>query len=402
MIKNKNLFISLFILLVLIPAFLFPTSTLAVNDIKLISTSTKSDFPNALTFFVKAESPTNITRIRLRYEVDKTTYAPSFAEFWPAFTPSNSVSTSWVWDMRKGSLPPGASITYWWVIEDSSGNKLTSQRETVQFNDTRYKWQKINRGKISLFWYKGDTNFASTLLNAAVEAADRLGKDTGAPLDKPASIYIYASYADLRGSLVATEEWTGGVAYAGFNTISIGISPNNLDWGKKAVAHELGHLVTHQITTSPYGSDLPPWLDEGLAMHAEGEQNSATVKALLKAIKEGQIATLQSLSSPFPADPEAAYYAYAQSQSVVEFLISKYGNSKMNQLLVTFNEGYTMNEALYRVYGFDLQGLDKAWIEYMLSTKEKLEQSKVGESFRTFEFSCCSPVMDAVLSAGGG
>ncbi|GAI54848.1 unnamed protein product, partial [marine sediment metagenome] len=30
-----------------------------------------------------------------------------------------------------------------------------------------------------------------------------------------------------------------------------------LDWGKRALAHELGHLVTHQITFSPYGAILP-------------------------------------------------------------------------------------------------------------------------------------------------
>src|SRR5208337_62922 len=110
-----------------------------------------------------------------------------------------------------------------------------------------------------------------------------------------------ATYADLRGSIVAPQEWTGGLAYFAFNIIAIGISPDNLDWGKEALSHEMGHLVTHQVTISPYVSELPPWLDEGLAMHAQGPQSDSDKAALRTAIADGTIATLETLSSPFSA-----------------------------------------------------------------------------------------------------
>ncbi len=294
---RKILIIGVLLLVLLIPA-----NVSAAGDIKLLNSTTKIDFPNLLTFNIKAASSATITRIRLRYEVDKMTYAPAFAEAWPDFQPGKSISTSWDWDMRKGSLPPGAKITYWWIIEDNSKNRLTTPKETLSFDDTRNKWQKTSDNKITVFWYQGSPSFAGDLLKAAVDAGNKLGKDTGVYLDKPVSLYIYANYQDLRGSIVAPEEWTGGVAYAGFNIISIGISPNNLEWGKKAVAHELGHLITHQVTVSPYGATIPPWLDEGLAMHAEGEQGNSDKEALVKAIEDGRLATLQSLSSPFSAD----------------------------------------------------------------------------------------------------
>jgi hypothetical protein len=169
--------------------------------------------------------------------------------------------------------------------------------------------------------------------------------------------------------MVATEEWTGGVKYMEFNVISIGISAGNLDWGKKAIAHELGHEVTHQLLTSPYSAYLPLWLDEGMAMHAEGAQDDNARNALIKAVKDGSIATLKSLSGPFPADPNDAAYAYAQSQSVVEYLLDKYGNTKMHDLLVYFNDGHTIDEALTKVYGFDTAGLDGAWKLYMAPVK---------------------------------
>jgi len=359
----------LIVILGLLLMLLLPANVAAAGDIKLTSSSTKIIFPGSLTFNIKAESSAPITRIRLRYEIDKADYAPAYAEAWPEFTPAKTVSTDWTWDMRTTFTPPGAKITYWWVIEDSTGNKFTSPKETVSFDDTRYKWQKLSSGAITLYWYKGGTAFAEDLMKTAQQAVDKLGKDTGSPLKQTISIYIYASPEDLQSSMVSTEEWTGGVKYPDFNVISIGIAANNLEWGKKAVAHELGHEVTHQLVTSPYGASLPLWIDEGLAMHAEGPQGEYERNALIKAIQENGLLTLKSLSGPFPADPNETAYAYAQSQSVVEYMLDKYGNQKMHDLLTYFNDGHTFDESLLEVYGFDLAGLDKAWAQYMLSQK---------------------------------
>jgi hypothetical protein len=359
---TRKLCIALLLLLIcVIPAGV----SAAAGDIKLLDSGTEADFPNLLTFNIRTESSAPITRIRLRYKVDKKIYAPTFAEAWPVFQPAKNVKTSWSWDMRKGVLPPGAVVTYWWVIEDSAGNRLLTPEKSLTFDDTRYKWQKAGDQNINIYWYQGSRSFADDLLKAAVEAKERLERDTGATLDKPVNIYIYANYSDLRGSMVSPDEWTGGVAYRGFNIISIGISPNNLGWGKKAVAHELGHLLTQQVTVSPYGEIRPYWLDEGLAMHAEGEQSEAEKKDLQTIIADGRIATLRSLTSPFPASPEEAFFAYAQSQSVIEYLISTYGKEKIYQLLVLLDEGYSVDNALLKTYGFNLSGLDDAWLKNM-------------------------------------
>jgi len=363
---RKLCIILLLLLICIIPAGVFAE----VDNIKLLGSSTKADFPNLLTFNIRAESASPITRIRLRYQVDKKIYAPTVAEAWPEFQPAKNVNAAWNWDMRKGTLPPGARVTYWWVIEDNLGNKLVTPKQSTTFDDTRYKWQRISDQNINIYWYKGSGSFAGDLLKAAVNAKERLERDTGATLDKPVYIYIYANYSDLQGSIVSPDEWTGGVAYRGFTIISIGISPNNLNWGQKAVAHELGHLLTQQVTTSPYGEIRPYWLDEGLAMHAEGEQSEADKKELQRSIEDGRIATLLSLSSPFPASSEDAFLAYAQSQCVIEYLINTYGKDKINRLLVMLNDGYSIDEALSQAYGFNLRGLDDAWLKYMTATPQ--------------------------------
>jgi len=358
------------ITLLLLLIYLMPAAVSAADDVRLLDSSTEADFPNTLTFKVRAESADPITRIRLRYEVDKKMYSPTFAEAWPEFQPARNIETAWSWDMRKGMLPPGARVTYWWVIEDAGGNRLTTPKNIITFDDTRYQWQKVSDQNINIYWYRGSSSFAGDLLKAATDAKGRLERDTDVTLDKPVYIYIYANFSDLRDSIIAPDEWTGGVAYRGFNIISIGISPNNLAWGKKAVAHELGHLMTQQVTVSPYGETRPYWLDEGLAMHAEGEQSEADREELQRSIEDGRIATLQSITSPFPADPQEAYFAYAQSQSVIEYLINVHGREKIHRLLVLINDGYSLDDALTNVYGFNLSGLDDAWLEYMTTAPQ--------------------------------
>jgi hypothetical protein len=330
------------------------------GQIRVLSTTTKVEFPTALSFNLEAESSVNITDITLRYKVDKISYAPLITEVHPQFTPACRVKTSWAWDTRKSSLPPGAKIDYRWLIENAAGDKLEIEMNTVRFEDNRYAWQTLEASQVSLFWYQGGSSFGQTLLDAALEALDRLAKDTGAHLERPARIYIYTNYDDLRGALIFPQEWTGGVAFVEYGIIAIGIAPNNLAWGKRTIAHELAHLVTYQMTFNPY-SYLPTWLNEGLSMYAEGELDASLKFALNQAISQDSLISVRSLCSNFPTDPEQASVCYAESYSLVKFLIDSYGGDKMTKLLAVFKQGSSCDAALEKVYGFDMDRLEELW-----------------------------------------
>jgi hypothetical protein len=201
-------------------------------------------------------------------------------------------------------------------------------------------------------------------MSAAQQALARLSQDTGAQLKKPVRLYIYASTQDLQGAMIFPQEWTGGATYAEYGTIAIGIATSNLNWGQRAIAHELSHLVTHQMVFNPY-NDLPTWLDEGLAMYAEGVLETGFASSLKQAIATNSLISMRSLASPFSALPELATQSYAESFSIVEFLISQYGQEKMLALLNTFRQGSGWDAALVKVYDFDMDGLDKLWRVYV-------------------------------------
>ncbi len=342
-----------------------PVPVQAQGGLKILSSSAKVEFPSELSFSLSTESDVDIADIRLHYTVDRISLAHVTSEVYIEFVPGPVVDTEWTLDMRMtGGLPPGSSVEYWWTVEDASGCRVETAPARVQFDDNRYFWHSLTEGKVTIFWYEGGDSFAQELMAAAHQALARLTEDTGACLERPVSMYIYASTSDLQGAMIYSQEWAGGVTFARYGIIAIGISPDSLYWGKRTVVHELTHLIIHQEILNPYCS-LPTWLDEGLAMYAEGNLEPGFATALHEALAEDSLISVRSLSSPFSAFAEESYLAYAQGYSLVEFLVTNYGQAKMLELLDTFSQGSSYDAALGKVYGFDTDGLDALWRDYV-------------------------------------
>jgi hypothetical protein len=357
----------IFIFLVLFLVTLSPVAAQSQATISISNSSAQMDFPLNLNFSSQIKSNTNITDIRLRYQIQQMSFAKITSEVYVVFSPSTTVNAKYTLDMRKtGGLPPGSNLTYWWTVKNASG--ATEESEPVQFqvNDNRYKWRNLSQGKISLFWYQGNDAFAQALMSTAQSSLAKLAQDTGASPDQTINIYIYNGSKDLQGSMIYPQEWTGGVAFTQYNIVAIGISPDNLVWGQGAMTHELTHVVISQMTFSPY-ADLPVWLNEGLAMYSEGALGPQYTSPLKNAISSSSLISARSISSPFSSNTNKSLLSYAESFGLVEYLVSQYGSNKMLQLLSTFKQGSTYDDAFKTVYGFDMDVLNNQWKNWITS-----------------------------------
>jgi hypothetical protein len=115
-----------------------------------------------------------------------------------------------------------------------------------------------------------------------------------------------------------------------------------------------------------YGIELPTWLNEGLALFAEGELRSDMATTLSSAVKRDRLDSVQSLSSSFPADTAGATLAYAESYSLVDYLLDhKGGKENMLDLLGAIRDGSGYVEALQSVYGLSIAELDLQWSQHL-------------------------------------
>lgn len=342
--------------------------TIELDGFSITLSDPKVDFPDSIEFKIEAESDAQITDITLQYRMDKVGLLPVTSVVFPAFTAGEKTSAEWKWDMTQtGGLPPGADLSYWWSIEDASGHKADTPFKALSFDDGRHEWKDAQSSSFNLYWYKGDSRFAQQLVSAGEEALSRLEDDIGAKPERTIEVYVYGSTKALQGSLIFPQEWTGGLAYTEYGIVALGVSTEQLGWGERAMAHEMAHLVVHQVTMNGYGLVLPTWLDEGLAMYAEGEQSDASAAALKSAAKlPNGLISVQSLSSSFPADTASATLAYAESYSLVEYLLDlRGGKENMLYLLGATRAGSGYVEALQDVYGLSIDQLDFQWKQHL-------------------------------------
>jgi len=375
----------------------------AQETIRVLDTHVTADFPLSITFHLEAQGPVPISKAELRFRVEQRSCAQAESSGFAEFAPARHINTRWTWDMRKGgSFPPGAVVRYRWRLQDESGEVVETPEETHQVVDDRYPWQSITQGPLTLSWHRGDQGFATALMDAVQEALDRLEASTGTRPFKPVELFIYGSSEDLRGALVFPQQWTGGVSFTGFNIIAVGIPPGSLAWGQRAIAHELTHVVVGQVTFNCFHG-IPSWLHEGLATYnedASGEPLPAYSNALRKAIKTGELLSVPSLGGGFPTAQDEALLAYGESFSLVQYLTERYGAEELGMLLTEFRSGITTDAALQRTYGFDQQGLEKEWRQYigappMAEASPGHTPTPVAPAIPTFEpFTLSTPTPD--------
>ena len=321
----------------------------------------KLDFPNTITFQATISATTNLTSVILEYGTEQQTCGDVIAKAFPEFSPAKSVNVEWTWDMRQsGSLPPGATIWWRWRYTDDTGKETVSEQKTIIWLDSVHRWQTLTSGELNLHWYGKDKAFAQEMLNAGTEGLGRNDKQAGLKTDSPIDLYVYPNYDDLREAILYESSWVGGQAFPDENIVIMGTSGSDSNWDKNTVIHELTHVLVGHLTFSCL-SYVPQWLNEGLAVYSEGPLDSQFQGPLDQAIQNDNLLTIRSISGAFSEVASKADLSYAQSYSVVNFLIETYGQDKMTALLVALRDGATTDDALTQTYGFNIDGLETEW-----------------------------------------
>lgn len=316
-------------------------------------------FPQDIVFQLDLDPSVTLTGAVLTYDVARFSCLEASSSV-PVEVTSSQLAWTWVMS-RSGNPPPGTAVSWHWTLTDDAGNQFTTPSQTVVLSDDRFNWKHLTNGRITLYWYEG-TNVGPTLLDAAVAGLTQLEQDMGILLQDDVTIFIYESSEAMRDAILYVQDWAGGVAFDEYNTILMGVPPNIADtWGRTTIRHELAHLVLGQAGRSCVGGSRPTWLEEGLAVYAEGEPEEEVQQDIANGIADNSFEPVRSLNGAFPAHSTAAGIAYSQSYSVVAFLLETYGQEKMQQFIAVLAGGEDYDDALQTVYGFNVDGLEQAW-----------------------------------------
>jgi hypothetical protein len=319
-------------------------------------------FQESMTFRLSAESAVEITSAKLFYRVTGQT-SSNKTEL--EFEPATSVELVHVEDMADESnyRPPMIGITYWWLIANENGDRLKTDPVSFVYEDTRYDWDVLEGEMVRLYWHDQDQAFGQGYFDAAISAAADLSGEFGVSPEDPVSIVIYNTHRELMSSLQeSSAEWTGAVNFSGTGCIAIGLGPAS--WMDKVIPHELTHAMLDQVTKPPFG-DIPRWLHEGMAVRSEGGMSVEERAALADAIRDDTLISLRVLNSAFADAREQAILSYAESNSLINFIIEQHGTEKLGELIAVFAEGAHYDDAMLEIFGVDMDGMEDLWREHI-------------------------------------
>lgn len=317
-----------------------------------------SDFPKGITFSVDYSTTEPIERAELLYSYagDQTLNLVT-----AQVTDPVARSVSYFLDLQIYYLPPGLDLTYYWRLTGENGETAETKPATVTWLDSRFNWTTIETADVRVSTYDGDPEFAQQILDSAQAAVDRVQNDLNVKLDQQVRIWSYPSKEDFSGTQAPnTEGWLAGVAFPDLKLILAVLPTGDTTEVGRVIPHEIAHQVIHQAIENPF-SDLPTWLDEGVAVSYQDNGNEGFPSMVQSAADQGALFSIRSLNSGFPYDAGSATLSYAESFSIVTFIRTKWGEDGLARLINAYKEGISDDDAAKQALGVDLTELDALW-----------------------------------------
>ncbi len=331
------------------------------QGIELVSEEVTTDFPDKVVFKLSASSPDPIDEIRVFL---KTKATGRSAYGYLDLDPGQLVDGEYVMDLGSaGYRPPGTVIKYHYEIRDEAGRTFTSNEREHLYLDDSLDWKSITNGILTIYYY-GEfvERRAQTVLDAAQETLDNMGPILGIQPTEPIRIVSYSNYRDMvralpfRSQAVSQDLQTQGQAWSDERVVVL-LSATETVTG--IASHEFVHILVGEAA-GQFGNAVPAWLNEGLAEYGNVDQTPEYDRALAYAVYTRRLKPLWHLQS-LGGEPEDILIGYGHGKSVVSYLIARFGEEKMAELMGRFRQGDTADEALMTVYGFDQYGLDSEW-----------------------------------------
>jgi hypothetical protein len=334
----------------------------AASGITVVKSEASHSFAQQIVFTLEAASDAEITQVYLFFHAagDERTETADLT----IGEPGRAIT--YVHDLGNFPLPPFATVSFWWQIEDAAGNTLTTDPQQFEYTDNRFQWEQLGAEGITVHWIegRGDPAFGQAALDIAQASVEEINAELRAPMPESIDIYIYDTQQNLEAAMALTgRDWAGGQARPELGVIVAAIphEQGHTSRMNRYIPHEITHLLVYQLVTPAGYRYVPEWLDEGLATANERLPEPDYALALEEAREEGRLIPLEDLCVPFSPERSTALLAYAQSGSLVQFIREQYGAEGIRALLAAYANGAGCAGGVQEALSVSLSGLETAW-----------------------------------------
>jgi hypothetical protein len=268
-------------------------------------------------------------------------------------------------DLQADPVFPFSSVDYWWDILLASGEKIVTEKQSLQYADDRFTWQSFEKGPATVRWVEGDPLSAQDAADLLLMELGTESADLALPVPGGVELYIYPRLADFHSGLgKLVYGWEGAVTDPASGIILIAAAPGAE--GRESLATLLPHEAVHVLLGARWKeayASLPQWLVEGTAAGFETEPRPEADRVFREAARTGTLIPMAALCRSFPSEEGPALLAYAESKSFVAYLRATLGTAALRTGMEAYAAGADCAQGFSGSTGSSLDLLERSWRE---------------------------------------
>ena len=272
MLKNKVIYLLLFLLFINNQEYLFSQQMDQSEVVKNQKFSVSVDFPETINFHFEGESTKKIEDIKVEFKTgDRKTLQYAYMDI--AQKDLNVVGDmEFRISTQGGFIPPGSKITWNLVIYFDDNSKIITSDQNFVLMDTRFDdWELYEDRSVNIY-YRYSRTRAERLSKECNELLQEMFPIVGNVIDDPITIVLYNNYSEMIGAIRSKSKTsdrkliTAGQAFDEASVVLVLAGRNDIG----TATHEMMHILVGRATDGSVG--LPLWLNEGLAEYANRDK----------------------------------------------------------------------------------------------------------------------------------
>ncbi|MGB8658747.1 MAG: BamA/TamA family outer membrane protein [Candidatus Zixiibacteriota bacterium] len=247
--------------------------------------------------------------------------------------------------------------------------RSVAQEPNFGKNKVQYKsfdWHYLQTEKFDIYYYQGEYHLAKFAAGVLEKAYSKVKKELRYDLSKKIPVILYDSPNDFQQTNVVPdliEEGVGGFTESFKTRVVVPFTGSYEDF-RHVLHHELTHAVVYDmlygnllssILSRGYLFQLPLWFAEGYAEYSSrGGWDIEADMVLKDATIEGYLT---------PLDQAGGFLVYKEGQSAIGYIVEKYGEEKLSEILNRGKRELSMDKALKSAIGLDQAAFSEEWMK---------------------------------------
>jgi len=341
----------------------------AQNEGGIVSSTADYIYGQTMRFHLSAAGIGPVHAITLYFRLGASADSFAVAIDVPA---GQQIDVSYALDLTQTRLPPFVAVTYWWELERDEDTLIVPE-QIISYTDDQFNWSQLvetdeaGGGSVRFHWTGEGTATGERARDLVFEMLPRLAPLLPVEQVLPFDVYIYPSTADLGAAMrLAGRDFQPGQTYPELGVVLAAVV--NPETAEAELRPELARGLVDLLLFQGLGQSayrVPPWLTHGLAGAVRGAADIPGDDALRAAISAETTLPVEELCAGLPIGGDLAA---AQSEALVSFIATNYGDAAVRDLVAAFAAGDDCPAALQRTLQLTPAQLEAAWLRSLHSS----------------------------------